>query len=253
VVAELDVSRAALLLSDEELGVAVMLLVAPDHPSLAGSSSQAAVARLERAGIVAGGKVQGYPARLLAVVAAPKLRVTIEKFVAGEPVVEQAWATEREGVLGAVTREGRIELTPVEPSLLPWAIARAVGLGPREHGEREPISVPAEVLGLAAEALWSGDGEAAAAAVADCEPAAGARLLELLRERRLSWTATSKWTDEGGEEHLTSVAVVDGGAEGLWLSSHEGEPPDAVVRLEPVRPSAVWERVVALMPADVEA
>src|SRR4051794_29002225 len=70
----------------------------------------------------------------------PKLRVTIEKFLAAEPVVEQAWATEREAVLGAVTRERRIELTPVEPSLLPWAIARAVGLGPREHRPREPLA-----------------------------------------------------------------------------------------------------------------
>ena len=38
-----------------------MLLAAPDHPSLADPGSQAAVAALERAGIVADGAVQGIP------------------------------------------------------------------------------------------------------------------------------------------------------------------------------------------------
>ena len=141
-VADLDVSRSALLLSDEELGAAVMLLAAPEHPALAEPASVAAVESLERAGIVRDGRVNGYPARLLAIVAAPKLRVTIEKFVAEAPVVEQAWATEREGVLGDVTRDGRIE-----------------------------------------------------------------------------------------------------------LSRHEGEPPETVIHLEPVKPSLVWDRIVALMPS----
>jgi hypothetical protein len=248
VVASLDVRRAALRVSDEELGVAVMLLAAPDHPSLADPGSQAAVAALERAGIVADGAVQGYPARLLAIVAAPKLRVTVETFVAGEPVIEQAWATEREGVLGAVVGDGEIELAPVEPSLLPWAIARSVGLGPREQVHEAPIAVPAEVLGRAADAVAAGDADAAAAALEGCAPEVAETLLAVLRERRSSWTATSAWMGEDGEQRVSSVAVLDGGAEGLWLSRHEGEAPDTVVHLDPVAPSVVWERIVALMP-----
>ncbi len=247
-VASLDVRRAALRVSDEELGVAVMLLAAPEHPSLAEPGSQAAMAGLERAGIVADGGVRGYPARLLAIVAAPKLRVTVETFVAGEPVIEQAWATEREGVLGAVVDGGEIELTPVEPSLLPWAIARSVGLGPREQRHEAPIAVPAAALGRAAEAVAAHDAGAAAAALEGCGAGVSDTLLTVLRERRSSWTATSAWTGEDGEQHVSSVAVLDGGAEGLWLSRHEGEAPDAIVHLEPVAPSVVWERIVALMP-----
>jgi hypothetical protein len=249
VVADLDVSRSAVLLSDEELGAAVMLLAAPEHPALAEPASLAAVESLESAGIVRDGRVSGYPARLLAIVAAPKLRVTIEKFVAGAPVVEQAWATEREGVLGEVTRDGRIELTPVEPSLLPWAIARSVGLGPRAMVHSEPIVVGAEALGAAADAVASGDEAGARAALDGCEPHVVATLPKLLAERRLSWTATSTWTGSDGEQRLTSVAVVDGGVEGLWLSRHEGEPPDTLIHLEPVKPSVVWDRIVDLMPS----
>ena len=247
-VASLDAGRAALVLSDEELGAAVMLLAVPEHPSLAEPSSRATVEALERAGIVVDGQVRGFPARLLAIVAAPRLRITVEKFVAGAPVVEQAWATEREGVLGAVTREGDIELTPVEPSLLPWAVSRAVGLGPRECPHEEPIDVGAEPFGQAAEAVARRDDDAAEAALEACE--ASATLLGVLRERRLSWTATSAWTGIDGEQRVQSVAVLDAGAEGLWLTRHEGEPPAATVHLEPVRPSVVWERIVALMPSE---
>ena len=249
-VASLDTGRAALLLSDAELGAAVMLLAAPDHPSLAEPASRAALEALERAGIVADGRVQGYPARLLAIVAAPKLRVTVEKFVAGAPVLEQAWATEREGVLGALTRDGDIELTPVEPSLIPWAVSRAVGLGPRERPHDEPIAVAAEPFGQAAEALARGDLPAAEAALEVCDPDDRSTLLALLRERRLSWTATSAWTGMDGEPRVQSVAVLDAGVEGLWLTRHEGEPPATTVHLEPVRPSVVWDRIVALMPSE---
>jgi hypothetical protein len=100
------------------------------------------------------------------------------------------------------------------------------------------------VLGAAAERLPDGD---AADALAQLEPGLRERLLALLRERRLSWRATSVWSDVE-EQHVTSVAVLDAGVEGLWLTRHEGDPPDTIVHLEPVAPSEVWERVVALMP-----
>jgi hypothetical protein len=249
VVSRLDVPRAALRLSDEELGVAVMVLAAPEHPSLAEPGSRAVLAALEEDGIVRDGRIDGFPARLLAVVAAPKLRVTVETFVGSEPRVEQAWATEREGVLGAVAGDGRIELTPVEPTLIPWAVARAVGLGPRERPEGGPIAVPAEALGSAAERLATGDREAAEAAVSALDGADAERLVRLLAERRLSWRATSAWTDAGGERRLESVAVLDAGVEGLWLTRHD----DDTAHLEPVPPSVVWARIEALMPAGAPA
>jgi hypothetical protein len=154
--------------------------------------------------------------------------------------VEQAWATEREGVWGVVAADGMIELTPIEPGLIPWAVARAVGLGPRDKPDSPALQAPAQVLGAAAEG-------GAAEALSELEPEVRERLLAILRERRLSWRATSVWSDSE-EQHVTSVAVLDAGVEGLWLTRHEGEPPDTIVHLEPVAPSEVWERVVSLMP-----
>jgi EspG family len=244
--ARLDIPRAALRLNDDELGAAVMLLVAPDHPSLREPGSQAALESLTAAGIVVGGRIEGFPARLLAVVAAPKLRVTVESFVGAATVLEQAWATEREGVWGLAAPDGTIELSPVEPGLIPWAIARAVGLGPRAQPDGPPLRVPAVLLGAAAEQLADGG---AAAALEELDPDERERLLALLRERRLSWRASSVWSDRPDSQRISSVAVLDAGVEGLWLTRHEGEPPDTVVHLEPAAPSAVWDRVVALMPS----
>ena len=248
-VARLDIPRAALRLDDAELGAAVMLLAAPDHPSLADPATQASLAALENAGIVRDGRLEGFPARLLGVVAAPKLRMAVESFVGAAPVLEQAWATEREGVWGAVASDGDIELAPIEPGLIPWAVARAVGLGPRQTPEGPALQAPAEALGAATLAIGEGDADGAREALTVLEPAAVERLLALLRERRVSWRATSTWKGHDGAPRLSSVAVLDAGSEGLWLSRHEGESPDTIVHLEPAAPSAVWDRVVALMPS----
>jgi hypothetical protein len=238
--ASLDIPRTALCLSDAELGAAVMLLTGAQHPLMDAPTTQEAVASLEAAGILEDGRPTGYPARLLAIVTAPKLRIAVESYFAGGPRLDQAWATEREGVLGSVTADGTIELTPVEPSLLPWAIARWVGLGPREHGERRPITVGAEAFGIAGDAVERGDEEAARAALDGLDE----RVLAVLRERRLSWRATSAWSDARGE-HVSSVAVLDAATEGLWLTHHDGDD----VHLEPVPPSRVWEAIDGLMPS----
>jgi hypothetical protein len=44
--ARLDAARAALRLTDDELGAAVMLVAAPDHPSLAEPGSRASIESL---------------------------------------------------------------------------------------------------------------------------------------------------------------------------------------------------------------
>ena len=240
-VAQLDIPRAALRLDDAELGAAVMLVAAPDHPSLADPATRAALDALTAAGIVQDGRITGFPARLLA--------VTVESFVGLGTVVEQGWATEREGVWGAVAADGQVELAPIEPSLIPWAISRAVGLGPREQPARGPLAVAAEPLGTASERLAAGDREGAAAALEAFAAEDRDALLAVLRERRISSRASSVWTGADGEQRVGSVAVLDAGVEGLWLTRHEGTEPDTIVHLEPVPPSAVWDRVTALMPS----
>jgi hypothetical protein len=71
----------------------------------------------------------------------------------------------------------------------------------------------------------------------------------LTQRRRLSWRAFSVWEDAAGEPQVRSVAAIDGGESGLWLSRHEEPATDAsLVRLEPTTAGAVWERIVELVP-----
>ena len=247
----LDESRTALVLSEEELAVATLLGGEPNHPSLGEPPAPDVIERLERAGIASGGRLWGYPARLLAVVAAPKLRVTVERFAAAETVVDRAWSTERYGVWGEVTRERAIELTPVEPGLLPWAILRAVGLGPRARPKLDrPIALASSALDEAFERYAAGDREAAEATLeqSGLGPDEQAVFLELLRNRRLSWRASSIWTDAELGERIGSVTVIDGGDSGLWLVDHDDDPLDPRVSVAPTRPSEAWKRIVELMP-----
>ncbi|HEX5621781.1 MAG TPA: hypothetical protein VFX51_25365, partial [Solirubrobacteraceae bacterium] len=97
--------------------------------------------------------------------------------------------------------------------------------------------------------LGAGDREGAAAALEALTGEDRDALLAVLRERRISWRASSVWTGADGEQRVGSLAVLDAGVEGLWLTRHEGTEPDTIVHLEPVPPSAVWDRVGALMPS----
>ncbi len=59
------------------------------------------------------------------------------------------------------------------------------------------------------------------------------------------------WSDESEEQRVSSVAVLDGGEGGFWLTGHtDGDAP--TVQLEPVPPSTVWRRIEDLMPTPSE-
>lgn len=251
--ATLDPSRTALELSEDELSVGARLLAAPGHASLSQPSAVAAIRGLEQAGALENGQPSGYPADLLALVAAPKLRVIVEKFVVERTVIDYAWATERQAVWGEGKGEDAVELTPVEPGLIPWAIARSVGLGPRPRPRLDrPLTLRASALDEAFNRLFAEGSDAAEEALARTQLTADERqaFLELLLGRRLSWRASSCPAEPGSlEEELAWVAVIDGGEGGLWLSEHGGSEHDPTVTLEPISPGAAWERIVELMPA----
>jgi hypothetical protein len=242
--ARFDVARAALRLTEEELGVAALLLADPDDPELRTPEANAILRELEDAGVTRDGALVEYAGRLLALVVAPRLRISVEKFVAHESTLDQAYATEEQAVLGSQTGDREIEFAPVSPALLPWAIASGVALGPRAHDETEPLAVPAESLAGADAALDVDDEAAAEAALEPLAEADRARMLAVLRNRRMSWRATSAWKRPDGEVRVRSVAVLDGASSGLWLTRHE----DGVAHLQPVPPSVVWERIVDLVP-----
>ena len=248
--ATLDISRTAVALSESELGVIAGLLTRPDDPALDAPEAASTVADLRRAGLVdERRRVTGVVARLVEVMVAPKLHIVIERFVAERTVVAHIWATETRATVAHEVGGGRLELTPVEPVLVAWEILRIVGLGARpQPSQREPLRVPAAALQAAIDRLMAGDDSGAEAALAAVGGDA-ARLLELLRARRSSWRATSTWVDPEAGEQIASVAVVDGGESGVWLSRHEGDQAQPIVVLEPVPASVVWDAIVRLLPA----
>ncbi len=253
--AQLDPSRTALQADEHELGVASLLLVSPDDPELATDDARRTIAALERAGIVENGRLVGYPARIVSVLLNPEIRVLVERFAAKQTVRDFAAVAGGSGVWGERLQDGGQEMTPIEPELIPWQVARSVGLGPRaDHTVDAPITVSVEAFQQALDRFADGDqaGALELLELSALEPTQAAALTQLIYDRRLSWRAFSILYGEGEPSVISGVAVIDGGDSGLWFSEHEdGENGAATIRLTPARPSEVWDRILALIPQPV--
>ena len=253
--ARLDPSRSAVEVDELELTVAHLLLTDPTDKLLDTTESKTVRVELERAGIVEDGAVTGYPARLLSVVLQPELRLMLERFAAETPIRDFAAVSGSIGVWGEGRSGGATEFTPIEPELIPWAVARAVGLGPRKlSAVSGPIEFRAATLEDALTCAAQGDIEGAANVLATDDGLPSEKrdaLLHVLLQRRLSWRAVSVWTGSNGEKAAAGVAAIDGGDAGLWLSSRSDDSAEATVRLQSVESSVVWDRIVALVPFPV--
>jgi hypothetical protein len=246
--ARLDPSRTAVELTDDELAAVGTIVTGSGKPD------KQALAELERAGVVADGRIpEGYVARMMAVIGDPQLRLMVQRFAAGPPESGPFAAVRDEfGVWSERTRDGTTEFTPVEPSLIPWAVAKAVGIGPRPDPAFEgTLELRASALQLALDRLAENDVESAARELelaTELDETGRKVLIAMLLQRRLSWRAFSVL----GETLHASVAAIDGGEGGLWFSEHvDPESPDPLVRLEPTTPADVWERIVGLVPVPV--
>jgi hypothetical protein len=260
--ARLDPSRTAVELDEDELAVVGLLLTDPDGKTLGKRKARAIVEELQRAGVLVDDHLEGYVARMMAVIGDPQLRVVIERFANEAPQVGPFAAVRDEfGVWCEKTRDGTTEFTPVEPGLVPWAVSRAVGLGPRaEPGTDVALELRGGVLQMVLDRLSKSDTEGADRELeqyTSLDETERRLLIKLFLERRLSWRAFSVWQDDDGEPQSIGVSVVDGGESGLWLSDwpeYEPNPSEqTIVRLEPTSPSAVWDRVVGLVPLPTTA
>ncbi len=222
--ATLDPRSRRAYLDEAELAAAVLLLVAPEDPTLEGEDAREAVARLVDAGGVRDGKLEAWLVELVAPIARPELRALAESHSGGQLwVVASAWMAAPGGTLGTLAEGSKSELAPLDPALLPSALAREVGLAPRSvPGSREPLL----------------------ACISDVEQAERERghdpLGRLMAQRRCSWRVTVTNVVE-----TRSLAVVDGGPQGYWLC----ELADAEleqVRLVPAASDEVASRLLAL-------
>jgi hypothetical protein len=258
-VARLDPSRTAVEVDELELTVANLLLYSPDDPLLNTPEAHRGIAELERAGIAEDGAISGYPAQLLGTILKPELVLALERNVTDETQRDFGAVADGFGIWAETKPSGAVEYTPIEPGLLPWQVARTVGLGPRTHSRQtEPLEFRAKSLDAALGKLWKGDARGAAKQLGKDPGLSEAErdvLMELLMLRRLSWRVASSWDDDDGEPLGTIIGVIDGGDAGLWFSLHlgDGSTENTVIRLTPTEPSEVWEKLVEAVPFPVPA
>jgi len=239
----LDTARRRIVLDDAALAVACLLAVEPDHDALTRPGAREPHTALEAAGALREGRPLGWLAPLLEIVARPDSRARVELHADGQLVVTAAaWGRGERCVLGLLA-EGGTELSALEPLHLPWVIAREVAL--RNYPQPVPggpLALGVEQIALAQRALEAGDEEKAASALGE-----HAAALPLLRDRNSSWRVTVTSGSEEGETSTRSVAALDGGPHGLFLTEavdlDDGSPG---VRLHPSDTDSAVEALLAL-------
>jgi hypothetical protein len=75
-------------------------------------------------------------------------------------------------------------------------------------------------------------------------------VIDLCRERRLTWRVTSIWATSPDEVTIPTTSVIDGGDAGLWFVEVERpDDPETTLTLLPTKPSGVWRRLLLLLPS----
>jgi hypothetical protein len=245
VTAAIDHQRQRLHVTAAELA-ALSLLAGPNPAAVEADAAWQLLAHL-----ISGAerRLPGWVAELGGVIAAPALHLVVERFAAEAPDVHQIWATPARAAVGAIADDDRIVVHPLETVMIPYELARIVGLGPRPRpATTDPIVVAASVLEAA---------EGAAADLKRCrrlltdagaEQDEAAIVAALMAGRRLSWRVTSMWASSPTYVVSSTLLVVDGGEGGLWISEVDGEDETPSVTLQPSRPSEVWEELLRLLP-----
>lgn len=177
------------------------------------------------------GDAPGWAAELLALIARPSLRAVVDVVSTGVSAT-QVWATPAGAAVGepaGPASDGRLDVSFVEPILIPLVMARAIGLRrlPAPPG-RVPLQISAAAL---ADPSTGDDGP--------------------LRHFRTSWRVSSVWAERSGRRIIGAVQGVDAGRAGHWLvhaERPESGAADATLVFEPVSAGDVWSRLLTLMP-----
>jgi hypothetical protein len=206
---ELDAERGRLRIAEPTLRVLVAHAADPVGAVLEdGVVSE--LARLRAAGVIRGGETHPMLAGALAAMVRPTL-CTLRLSYDGRAM--QGWASHDDAALLLPSREEideRRTLLAVHPTLLPGALARLVGLGPRPRPRAE-APVPYE------------DGA----------------LEDVIRR----WRLEAAWTLASGAAGGATLEMVDTEG-GIWLLQPAGDEPPLAW---PVTPTFAWRQLVRLV------
>lgn len=260
----LDVARGRARLSFDHIAVLGALLAGKPVPD----EQQAAQAELVGARLLGpGGAPVPALVPIMRVLANATVIIDVQTIGVGGIVGHGAWATLTE----AVTADGwpgetECEYAPMDLTLLPWALARTVGLHRAAAAERQPdlpsLRVPAGLVDSALSAVADvpvTDAEAAEHAVRQVLEQAGpppedARqaLAGILLGLRVFWRVVAGWVEPPGERVARSLAVLDAGAAGYWRRDQPAATGDPgagdEVLLTHLSAPEVWRELVDLLP-----
>lgn len=238
IVVYVDPTRTRFRLTEKQLAAAAVISRQPDEPRTAPEFGQLADAVL-----VTDDGLDPQLELLLDVLTVAPVEITIEVQGAGE-AIHLAWADHDAAVVAVDVGAGVHEYQLVDPVLLPWTLALAAGVGARPHEPRQRITLPQDVVEAAHDQVTGGDDPTGT--LAEHLPAeATAEVVELLRQRRATWRATSRRPgDEGEPDVATTTTVLDGGVAGYYTLDATG----GQVTLTPAAPSEIFERLHHLVP-----
>jgi len=239
-----------------------MLLAGP-LPVRTGEAVTREMADLEAAGVVRGDRLLAWAAELVAVVAAPDLRLTVITAAGAHQAVTEVWARPSGAAVGEVAEDATVTCRSTEPSLLAWTLADLVHLGDRPSPIGADVRIDATRLARFDELVAAGNERGAVALLTDGEPeptGGMAAMVALASDDRRAWRITSTWTDGAGAVVVRWLAVIDGGHGGLWRSEApapltdadgapvEVAPADVAVTLVSTTAADTWQRLVDLLP-----
>ena len=201
---------------------------------------------------MATGSLDPLVAGLVDVMTNPSLVVTTEVRLSSadtksSPRLSTFWRSGPRAVIGQTDDRRRFQLLAIDPPLLPFHMAQAVGLVPRPHPRfRGSFDIPAATLSRLEElAATNPAGAEAELAAVGVSPTWADRLLAALLLRRSLWTMESVWLGSPTGREESRLSVLDGAFAGYWRL---GAGPDSTIIVAPGSFDDLLARMAALLP-----
>lgn len=208
----------------------------------------AAVDELESAGVIGGNHLDEMVATLIDIMTGPELVITAD--IVGSDIhrLVTFWATATRAAVGTTFDQSQFELMQIEPSLLAFHLAQALGVNPRPALPfTGSCSLPSTAL-RSARALATREKRHAAAVLrgtgAPFEWAE--RVAEALARQERLWTAESVWLRRGSANTQSRLEVLDAGEAGYWRLIER--PAKGLVSLQIVEFDDLLQLLLSLLP-----
>jgi hypothetical protein len=253
-VAYVDPTRTRFRLTDMELAAAGLAAGYSAGAASATPETAEALSALSAAGLYNDDTIDPQLELLVETLTASFVDIAIEVVGLGR-ATHLAWTTDGLAVVGIDVGEDQREYLIVDPVLLPWTLATAIGLGARRtDAPRTVMELPSSTLDWVIECLALADHATIETRLTEeLDASVAEQLLGVLGSWRASWRASSRLTRESEPDVAAQIAIIDTDLAGYWRTQATTDSDlGATVTLAPIAPSEVWEYLQRLIPGLVE-